>query len=714
MRIIPKGPWPLFLGTAALAAALALPALAAGQDTTPSVPPAPPPAAPAGGQPAGAVQGQPAAGVPPATSTSPDPANGLVRPAPRPLPRKTGGAAPSVGGATGSRPSDANRETRGARAAATVPPPVSQTVGPAASGVDSPASAAAVGSSVGTERVTGSTGSAGGTTGGDGRPSLVPVHPGTAAAAAFALLLAGQMGVIVILHQIRGELRSPRADSTARRTQMSTPSESDPRPLHSAATVPTGGLQTGGSPYPVPEHEAGDDGGNAARTSTVLCPGPVEERADGEEQRGGAAADELQGSPKAGPLPDIGPGARLPGEAEQYEASAEVNAREYDGCDEHVTSPDEVRSGDHAQGEPVEERSHALYLRARKAFGGLLGAEGKKDRVSLAAATVRFDRYRGWLLALHDAWENEVDYAYLTALQKPGAGAVADPFVMVYAANENDWEGSRRGLRELARHIEALPEEKDENWPALLPHTTIRKSVDYDLRIEPREGLPPAAEMHARRVLATLVVNLKSLRKAREELGRLVRGLADHAGTRLADTGPEALSVLDAVCAPGCSDEEREAAVAAAEARFEALDHANFAVVRAAEERTEKLAQGYRRFLKMLVEVVDGLDRARALHEAAPANGGAGYPGVAAWGGILAELDDLLVRRVLRERLEVEPIECKHGDSLDTDIHNPLGSEVVAGLGKDRISRIQGRGFAYADDGRREVVRPVGVIVANP
>jgi molecular chaperone GrpE (heat shock protein) len=446
----------------------------------------------------------------------------------------------------------------------------------------------------------------------------------------------------------------------------------------------------------------------------VVLPDPGSEAQPADEEQRGAAADDLQGDPEAG-SPGSSPEEHTGSEEQHRElASGLQNGREAGSAGTDLDEPSVEKTDEPPLPSPAwPGGSHALYLRARKALDDLLAAE-EKDRASLAAAAARFDRHRAWLLALHDAWGNEVDYAYLTALQKPGEGAVADPFVMVYPANENDWEGSRRGLRELARHIEALPGEKDANWPALLPRTTIRKSVEYDLRIEPRDGLPPAAEMHARRVLATLVVNLKSLRKAREELGRLVRGLAEDAGTRLADPGAEALAILDAVCAAGHSDEEREAAVAGVEARLEALDHANFAVVRAAEERSEKLAKGYRRFLKMLVEVVDGIDRARTLQAEAPGNGGAGHPGVAAWGGILEELDDLLVRRVLRERLEVEPIACEVGDALDTDMHNPLGSEVVAGLGKDRISRIEGRGFADADGGRREVVRPVGVIVANP
>jgi molecular chaperone GrpE (heat shock protein) len=335
----------------------------------------------------------------------------------------------------------------------------------------------------------------------------------------------------------------------------------------------------------------------------------------------------------------------------------------------------------------------------------------------MAVAAVHFERRKAWVLALHEAWENDVDFAYLSVLQKPGAGAVKDPYVMVYPLSEHDWEASRQGLRQLARHIDALPDAGHPHWPALLPLTALRSSVDFDLRVQPPDDASPAAAFHARRVLATLLVNLKTLRRAHAELGRLVQWVVEAAPAveaRLADVSPQALAILDAVCAAHRSEEEREAGVNAAIAALDAADSGNFDAVRVAEDRAEKLEQRYRAFLKVLFRAVDGVDRARALHAETLANGVGGEPWLTGWSAIMEELDELLVRRVLGGRLELAPIACARGDALDTDLHNPLGAEPVPGVEKDQVWRVESRGFAYAEDGARRVVRPVDVIVAVP
>lgn len=665
---------------AALAAALAIPCAAAGQQDSASAPPpspqqAPPPTpqetptgGPAGGN-VGAVGGGQTSGQP-ATDAAGGARAGRQTDAPR------------AGGEARARPRGAARTSAGGGAAAS---------GAAATSTDTPslaapesAAALLMASADTGASVSPATADSVSRAGEGGRAWLV------GAAAAFVLLLAGQGAIVLLLRRIWADMRDSGTSSGSKDRGMN-----DPVHLTHQHSAPVPGPHMVPAPAPAPEPEP------------VPTPDPV-------------PIPEPIPTPDPPPAPVIVPG------LEEAAALRLRTSRVRGGVRQRLPRRaarrrDSIRDSNRDSGPVAGPEwpggSHALYERARARLAELQGERGEKDRARLAAAAARFERRKAWVLALHEAWENEVDYAYLDLLQKPGVGAVKDPYVMVYPLSEHDWQATREELRRLAGHIDALPEEGHPQWPALLPRTALRSSVDFDLRVQPPRGTPPAAEFHARRLLSTLLVNLKTLQRARVELGLLVQWVveaAPAAEARPADVSPQVLAVLDAVCAAGLPDEERAAQVEAALTALEAVDDGNFAAVRAAEDGAEKLEQRYRAFLKMLFRVVDGTDRARALHAEAMADGAAGDPWLAGWGTILDELDDLLVRRLLGGRLQIEPIACEPGHALDTDVHNPLGAEPVQGVERDQVWRVESRGFAYAEDGARRVVRPVDVIVAVP
>lgn len=710
---------------AALAAALAVPCMAAGQDSDSMTPAPSQPAPPAAAQETPAAPPDPAAAEPPPPFVPP--AGGTEGG------RQTAGA-PS-GGEARARPSGGARTSTGRGATATP----SATPSPS---TDPPSTAARDADAAAPLMVSADTGA-----GGLGAADSVSRARGDgdswltgAATAALVLLLAAQAAVVVLLGRVGREMRTFGTRLSIRDRAMNTHPEpavpgssdgaaadarplvsivhgdADSAPLHALSGGPAGNADAG-------RHASGEggDGGEAeddGRTREAAASG------DGANHRDGEVEEDARDEPAAHTTGDgsrSNEGAARAGTSGQQGASGQAS--------DSVPGGGGGQAGDSGPADGLVEvsvpaggaawpgGSHALYQRARARLAELQGERGEKDRTRLAAAAARFERRKAWVLALHEAWENEVDFAYLDLLQKPGVGAVKDPYVMVYPLSEHDWKATHEELRRLARHIDALPDEGHPQWPALLPRTALRSSVDFDLRVQPPRGTPPAAEFHARRLLSTLLVNLKTLQRARVELGQLVQWVveaAPAAEARPADVSPHVIAVLDAVCAAGRTDGEREAQVDAAVAALEAADDGNFAAVRAAEDGAEKLEQRYRAFLKMLFRVVDGTDRARALHAEAMANGAAGDPWLAGWGTILGELDDLLVRRLLGGRLEIEPIACEPGQALDTDVHNPLGAERVQGVERDQVWRVESRGFAYAEDGARRVVRAVDVIVAVP
>ena len=83
--------------------------------------------------------------------------------------------------------------------------------------------------------------------------------------------------------------------------------------------------------------------------------------------------------------------------------------------------------------------------------------------------------YSVGLMQLAVLWKNDLEFAFMDILEEGDYGIVRDKQVMIYPISERARTESQAALQELARAIDALPEEEDADWLAGLPSISIPK-----------------------------------------------------------------------------------------------------------------------------------------------------------------------------------------------------------------------------------------------
>ncbi len=391
-----------------------------------------------------------------------------------------------------------------------------------------------------------------------------------------------------------------------------------------------------------------------------------------------------------------------------------------EGADPHVQSAD---GGIEVETPPLPEVKadgdnligiRSCLNRYDRKLGYLIENDHEKNRGRIEEASKAFFRWKGFLLAAVNNYENEVVYEYLEVLER--YNAPKDRMLLLFPFDARDTEKSLRELSLLTDGLRDIRGDNVQDALLSLKKMNVRNCSKLDFRVD--DDLPTDGDhgVFRKKSLNTLILISKRLEELRGEMLALLSWVSENEGA-VCSPLKEFDTRLLLNCLIRIDHSDRDAVKKVDEILEEAdkLIKDNFNHSMRASETADRLGKKYFNFLgRNLFRVVNELDEAEKEYlKYIKAKGGMDGDSLKGWGEIYPSMKEVLLT-FLSEFLNIEPIECKRGDMLDMDLHLPhMEAEGDEELDNDTVKRVVNRGFRLSEGALGEVVKPVDVIVVR-